>query len=342
MSLNCSDLPNPFTKLAFLEPQLAYQAQISTYTLIGAAGALVWDILSHVIDDYTLIFKCGVGFPTIAYFVSRLSTVFFVLMSTIFDSTSVGHCSAFQRAINISFPIATSSTGLLFFFRVRAIYGGTTLATAFFGCLWLGVFACSLVLVNAVSATSIGTTEYCIDSGVSADVGAAIFPTLVYDTIVFVAISRRLTMLSFVDVRDCERGSHGTRMPAWVRAFLYGEYLPAFSRSLLRDGQIYYLVAVACNILSVVMLYMTTASVSYRIRFVVPTTVIANAMTCHVFRSTKFGAITEDGMELKANTNSVGTLVFRRNSNESTSRGAFDLDVSAGSNKKRSSLPVEV
>ncbi|KAH7908554.1 hypothetical protein BJ138DRAFT_342953 [Hygrophoropsis aurantiaca] len=287
MSLNCSDLPNPFTKLAFLEPRLAYQEQISSYILVGAAGALVWDVLSHLIDDYTLIFKCGVGFPTIAYFVSRLSTLFFVLISTIFDSAPVGHCSAFQKAINISFPIATSSTGLLFFFRVRAVYGGTTLATAFFGCLWLGVFACSLALISAVSATSIGTTEYCIDSGVSADVGAAIFPTLVYDTIVFVAISRRLAMLSFVDVSLDESGSHRTRTPVWARAFLFGEYLPAFSRSLLRDGQIYYLVTVASNILSAVMLYMATAPAPYRTMFVVPTAVIANAMACHVFRSTK-------------------------------------------------------
>ncbi|KAH7924531.1 hypothetical protein BV22DRAFT_1090750 [Leucogyrophana mollusca] len=300
-SLNCSDLPNPFTAMAFLSPRIAYQEQVSSYILVGTAGAMVWDILSNVHNDYRLLFESRVGLPTVAYFVSRVAALFFVLISTIFDSAPVGHCSAFQKAVNISFPVAASATSLLFFFRVRAVYSGNNLITLLFFCLWLSVLGGSLVLIDAVTATTIGPTNYCIDDEIKLSAGAAAITPLIHDTLVFVAISWRLSMISYVEDNPKTR----------AKAFLYGKYLPAFSRTLLRDGQLYYLITVGSNLLTVVMIYMSAVPVPYRTMFPVPNVMLTNAMACHVFRSTKLGVITEDGTAF-GDTQDLLPLTFRR------------------------------
>jgi len=82
-------LPNPFTPLAFLPPDIAFQITIASYILVGTLGVsstllgisqynlihlnqvLVWDILNNIGGDFKLLFKHRISLPTIAYFLSR-------------------------------------------------------------------------------------------------------------------------------------------------------------------------------------------------------------------------------------------------------------------------------
>ncbi|KAF7345477.1 hypothetical protein MVEN_01566000 [Mycena venus] len=59
--------------------------------------------------------------------------------------------------------------------------------------------------------------------------------------------------------------------------------------ALLKDGQMYYLITVTANTLTVVMFYNTRVAPTYRVMFTVCNIMVTNAMACHVFRNTKFG-----------------------------------------------------
>ncbi|KAJ7776046.1 hypothetical protein DFH07DRAFT_951954 [Mycena maculata] len=68
-----------------------------------------------------------------------------------------------------------------------------------------------------------------------------------------------------------------------------GEYLPQFSRAILKDGQFYYLITVLANIPSAAMSYNSRVTATYRTMFFVSTVMVTNCMACRVFRNTKFG-----------------------------------------------------
>ncbi|KAJ7903949.1 hypothetical protein B0H13DRAFT_1881967 [Mycena leptocephala] len=73
------------------------------------------------------------------------------------------------------------------------------------------------------------------------------------------------------------------------RAFMTGQYLPDFSRAVLKDGQLYYLITVTSNLLLVGMFYDNHVAVTYRTLLADPNLMVTNTMVCHVFQNTKFG-----------------------------------------------------
>jgi len=130
-----------------------------------------------------------------------------------------------------------TSTTLLFFLRVRAIYADTRYGPTLFFFLWLANLGCSTLDFLLVDGTHLGSTQSCIF--INLRKVYAIVPAvavLVYDTTIFVAISYKLFTHSDLGMRDQEhpRGKQ-------ITALLSGKGLPAFSRMLLQDGQIYYL-----------------------------------------------------------------------------------------------------
>jgi len=165
---------------------------------------------------------------------------------------------------------------LLFFLRARAIYNRHTILVFFFFILWLSVLGTAALVPIIATTANIGTTDYCIDVAVKSYASVATITPLVHDTIIFLAISLRLF-----------GNSHVTR--GNFKAFVTGEYLPQFSKAILKDGQLYYLVAVTSNTLVTVMLYNTRVALAYRTMFTVCNIMITNAMACYVFRNTKFG-----------------------------------------------------
>jgi hypothetical protein len=130
------------------------------------------------------------------------------------------------------YHVAVSSTALLFFFRVRAIFNNTYITASFF-ILWLAVLGASLTAVVSLSGVHIGTTEYCMFSNFKPYRSSGNIAFALFDTCVFVAITWRVVA-----------GSSKTRTAAGEpkgKPDLFGRYLPAFSRALLQDGQNYYL-----------------------------------------------------------------------------------------------------
>ncbi|KAF7349071.1 hypothetical protein MVEN_01429000 [Mycena venus] len=299
-SLNLTETPNPFTPLAFFPPDIAYKFQISRYIGVGTLGAFVWDILSNLNNDYRLITTQRVSLGTCMYFFSRFWSLLYILSSALFGTYPLGWCSVAGILVLSSYAIAMMANSLLFFLRARAIFNKNPYLVAFFFCLWLSVVAAAIALPTSEKAGTIGPTAYCMILD-SKPYGIAMGITpVIHDTVLFLAISWRLFGNSYVD--------HGLK--GNLRAFFTGEYLPQFSKAVLKDGQLYYLCIVASNILVVVMFFNTRVGEIYRVMFTDPNLVITNAMVCLVFRNTKFGYHKRVATTSELSQNSAGSTLF--------------------------------
>ena len=145
----------------------------------------------------------------------------------------IGHCVQIWRGIPWLFVIAIPATSLLFFFRVRAMYNNNLYVTIFFSFMWLAVVAGSVTSTQGVTLVPLGTTNYCTNGRIDNYVIASGIIPLVNDTLIFIAITWRLVRGS--------RHEHTHTGGSW--SVIFGRHLPAFSRSLLQDGQVYYLLS---------------------------------------------------------------------------------------------------
>jgi len=140
--------------------------------------------------------------------------------------------------------IAKSTTSLLSFLRVWAIYDGKKRVQYFFLGLWLcnvGGDSVTFLVIRGEQIHFI-PIKVCIFGPLRRIyIAIAFFVRLLHDTLVFLAISYRLSSLSRVteDLQRnfgvVEKGRNG------IFAFFSGNNMPLFSRAFLKDGQIYYL-----------------------------------------------------------------------------------------------------
>jgi hypothetical protein len=139
---------------------------------------------------------------------------------------------------NIAFgwcPLSIGATGLLFFLRLRAIYNRDRLVVAVFFILWLGLLASAILLPVGFKGGAIENTPYCTYVSVSRVAFYSRLGPLVFDTLVFVAISWRLSRIGNLDKTGLRAGKKT------ITKMVLGTDLPTFTRGLLIDGQIYYL-----------------------------------------------------------------------------------------------------
>ncbi|KAF7335945.1 hypothetical protein MSAN_02307900 [Mycena sanguinolenta] len=300
---NTTGLPNPFTPLAFLPPAVADQFEASRYLYAATLGAYIWDIALNLGNDYVLLFKHTIRFPTIVYFLSRWSPMFskfqaspilnrpraftlaFILLSFVDQVASVENCDAIALGWSICSILAKSATTMLFFLRVTAVWHPSKIAYAVFFTLWLAVLAGGITAPVGVRAAHIGPTMQCITTDVPGYVEVAAIMPLVNETAIFLAINYRI--LAHMMVADSSI--------ARLRAFFGGKGLSALSRALLQSGQYFYLVAVAANATLLVAVKLPRLPPIYRAMLIIPAQALANAMACLVFRRIKLGLISSDG-----------------------------------------------
>lgn len=208
----------------------------------------------------------------------RLSAFAFVLLSAVYKTMPVKHCTTFQIATASTGVAAIAATGLLLFLRLAAVYHGHRVVIGVFFALYLSAVAGSMTTPFAVTVERLGTTDYCVDTDMKPyAVLSAILP-MVHDMLVFLAISSKLL---------CNSTRQVPTIRTRLRSFFSGKDLPAFSAALLRDGQAYYLITALSTLALVIMLCTTTLPIGYRGLLSVPTTFISNAMASRVFRHAK-------------------------------------------------------
>ena len=219
---------------------------------------------------------------------------------------SISTCVMVERAVAFFYSVTVVSTSLLFFFRTRALFGTHPWVVAFFAFLWLAVLGGSLAyFVNILGPTPVDpttNTPTCLKPGMKPFVGATTIICMINDTFVFLAISWRLSRISY------NRHVSTHVFNSGIRFLIFGDYLPVFSKVLLKDGQAYYLLAfflifvvcfknssqicsfhrtiVTMNIISVTMLYYPSNSAILQTIIAVPNIALMNIMTSWVFRNT--------------------------------------------------------
>ena len=97
--------------------------------------------------------------------------------------------------------------------------------------MWLAVLGAVLTVPQAAFATRIGSTKYCTMMIVKPFTVVSVIVPLINDTLVLLAVTAGLVMNTHLD----------PTLKQGIRMAMYGNYLPAFSRAMLRDNQMYYL-----------------------------------------------------------------------------------------------------
>lgn len=162
---------------------------------------------------------------------NRAGSLAYVLTDAVYETAPIGNCHKFEKVVAWLFPVAVSFTSLLFFFRVRAIFTTNRYVVVFFGIMWVSVLAGCLTVTHGIVGGQIGNTDYCMNISIQDYVQAAAILPIVNDTLVFIAISWRLMLNSYLE----------NSMKDGLSALICGVHIPPFSRSLLKDGQVYYL-----------------------------------------------------------------------------------------------------
>ncbi|KAF7334202.1 hypothetical protein MSAN_02381500 [Mycena sanguinolenta] len=288
---DATELPNPYTSLAFLAPALASQFEVSRYLHAATLGAYVWDIGLNLGNDYALLFKHRVRFPTIVYFLSRAFTLALILSCFVFQVASVENCNALGIFLGICLVLSKTATSMVFFLRVTALWHPSKIAYAVFSVLWIAVIGTCIIAPLRIRGAHIGPTTQCIFTAVPDTIELAAIMSLINDTAVFLAISYRI--LVHMIVVD----SPGARL----RFFFGGKRSSTLSQALLQSGQQFYLVAVGANVTVLAVFHLGPVIHSM---LTVPTFALVNAMACLVFRKIKFGLISADG------TLSISTIDF--------------------------------
>ncbi|PPR01380.1 hypothetical protein CVT24_006218 [Panaeolus cyanescens] len=275
-------LPNPFTPLAFLPPDVARQATVAMFVLVASLTVLLWDILNNFHSDYLLLTRHRFRLPTAVYFFSRITSLAYLLGEVIGNTAPIGHCRITDIAVTVLFPLAIPSTCLLLFFQVRAIYIRNNLLVAFFGFMWVAVVgSCAATVVASTAALEIGSTGYCVMYTQTKSYSTApAVVVLANDSLMFLAIVYKVFQCSMTSSSDVKTS---------VKTFLFGSSLPTLSKALLQNGQAYFLSTVGINLITVIMFYITSIPATYRLIIGIPDIVLMNVMACRIYRNTKLG-----------------------------------------------------
>ncbi|KAK6974131.1 hypothetical protein R3P38DRAFT_3240011 [Favolaschia claudopus] len=312
---------NPETPLALLPPELADQLRIAEYVTVGTLAGFIWDVLCNAHNDWKLVFKCRIGMGTWAYFIARLCTMFYLIISTLLLTYPVGDCALAYQIYTSASAIAVPANTLLMFLRARAIFNNNKYLVFFLLFLWLSVAGTAILpaIPGVAVVANIGPTKYCfisIDQPIawrSAEVSFTAAP-IIYDTVIFVAISWRMFHASYME----NRGGNCSRKTK-IMAGITGKHLPRFSKAVLRDGQAYYLVTLLVNLPAALVSY---NSHIYQTMLFVCTVMVTNCMTSYVFRNTKLGYL-----DRIMTTTEMSGIEFAGRSRESDSHRAAVRDV---------------
>ena len=97
--------------------------------------------------------------------------------------------------------------------------------------MWLAVLGAPLTVTQAGFATRIGSTRYCTTRTMKLFTIACLIVPVVNDTLALLAVTFGLAMNTHLE----------PTLKQGIRTAMYGDYLPAFSRAMLRANQMYYL-----------------------------------------------------------------------------------------------------
>ncbi|KAF8445992.1 hypothetical protein L210DRAFT_3642297 [Boletus edulis BED1] len=284
MSENTSQpILNPNVYLNYLQPTDASEYEIARDIFLVTFGALLWDILTSLPDDLTIIRSTTPSPVLLAYFSSRTCALAVVFMSALAKTGPVPKCGVLELILFIFWVVASASSSYLFLKRVHAVFPQERHVRHAFTVLWIVGVGASVVVVLPGPLHiyyEIANTKHCMNAQVKSYVSAAFIGPVLFDSLVYFAISFKI--LKF----------HQTTKPTGWKVFCRAKQsLPHLSRAVLRGGQQYYSITNSFNITALV--WASSRSVSPVLQSLpfVPAVALTSAMACRVFRNLKLEAL---------------------------------------------------
>ncbi|KAL4248414.1 hypothetical protein ABKN59_008105 [Abortiporus biennis] len=279
-----TNLPNPTTPLAWLEPDLAQQVEVGHLFVTGIVGLWAWDVLMSLHEEYHM-FKHNPSWVDFNYILARIMTFGVLATTMLFIIGPVDNCSIFLIIEDCLGAITIALNTLLMLHRIRAVFKGSTWIIALFTILWIANFSC-LTVISATKAIHLGPTKECLEN--------------------YTAITASLSY----------SGPPNSKSNRTIKAFFGGHGLGYVAQTLLVSGQIYYLASVTVNIATVVCVLNPKTPAAYKIMLIVANVAIQNAMACRVHRQLKLGILRRPhlGFDSPPGTfaSTVATVVERR------------------------------
>ncbi|KAF8154875.1 hypothetical protein B0H34DRAFT_541428 [Crassisporium funariophilum] len=288
---------------------------------------MIWDTLHNLRNDYLLLTQHRIRAPTVVYFVSRVATLAYAAAKTVFLTVQTEDCQAFEMVLIGLYIIFATSTTFLSYLRVCAIWDHNKYIVGFFGLSWLSVVGGSLSLVKGIRGTHFPEgTNFCIDVLIGRYVPVTLFTGLTNDTFLFLAttygISRSRILLD-------------PTLKGGIRTVIFGSSLPEFSRALLLDSQLCYMIAMCASIVNALWLFLSVKDPAspFRLALVITYIVSVNIMFCRVFRNTKLGLYRKAAVSLPMSSMTSDAEMMRvrgRHFSSVVDDGDFDMNAYTG------------
>ncbi|KZP05360.1 hypothetical protein FIBSPDRAFT_967336 [Athelia psychrophila] len=168
-------------------PLLAGEAALTAYCSVAVFTALVWTWVLCVPEEVEIIKRKGLSMPITAYYVSRFATLGGCLCSVLLGLDPHLYAGQVDLFSLVFFWATQSSTGLLFFFRIRAVYQHSRSVRYGFFAMWMVVtISPSLTLLHPTVRCYIPRLHCYIWGPLTLPCNGAV---LVNDTLVFMGVS---------------------------------------------------------------------------------------------------------------------------------------------------------
>jgi len=214
-----------------------------------------------------------------AYFLSRLSALSWVIITVIFSNTPSIDCTTFETTSVVLLVVAMTSTMSLCYLRVCAVWRWNRIIVGFYGVSWLSVAASSATVIHSIKTRQV--ENFCTVIIVGGRlILAPYIVSVVNHTLVFMAITYGICKNT---LRGDLTFKHGIML-------MLGKSLPTFSKALLHDSQISYMIILGVTVITLTWISSwTQATSAFRLAPMAPNLVLMTILNGRVHRNTKLG-----------------------------------------------------
>ncbi|KAL4067975.1 hypothetical protein V8B97DRAFT_1939408 [Scleroderma yunnanense] len=281
-------LPNPVVYLNYLEPNIAFEYEVTRNIYIATLGVVIWDILSCVQQDWKLLSVSKPQPVFFAYHLSRWCALVFNVISVLGHTGPISNCRSMAISMTVFCVVSVMSSDFLFLTRVCAVYYDNKLVCFVFILLWICNAGALCLLFTGIHFMEIAHTEKCITTKGEKYVAVSFLVPLFFDTMVYIAIMIKLLPSRKQNEKKVTR-----------RSIFRVESLPRLSHAIMRGGQQYYLIKVCCSVIMTILWLIPSIPSTFQVASSVPVIGLTSSMACRVYRKLKLEMLDKDE-ELRA------------------------------------------
>ncbi|KZP20704.1 hypothetical protein FIBSPDRAFT_533844 [Athelia psychrophila] len=239
-------------------------------TCIAVITVFVLDWIRNLDEEVEVMARTELNIPIVVYHFSRAASLVYCIWTALTYAELVGSdIYTTSLVMWVISWVAATSTSLLFFFRMRAVYSGSRPVMTVFAFVWVLLILTPIIGVFRLVQKCGGPICPHLNH-LALPFETSIF---LHDTLVFLCISHKIYGNSFSAAPRSRFGK--------VKRFFSGQGLHAVSKALLLSGQLYYGVTIGVLVVGACGEYIGLPySDAIRAFYVA----LSSALACRVFR----------------------------------------------------------